>query len=145
MRAFLDTTVPVYASGEEHEQRSPSLRVLESASQTQDLVFASSEVLQEVLNIYVRRRQAGRAVEVIRDLVGTLGRTIVAVSADDVVEAAMATFHAALSARDRVHIAVMRRLGIEAIISADHGFDLVPGVRRLDPLEFATWRAEVFG
>ena len=36
-----------------------------------------------------------------------------------------------LSARDAVHIAVMRRQGVGRILSFDSGFDGVPGVTRL--------------
>ena len=37
----------------------------------------------------------------------------------------------------------MERLGIDTIISTDRALDAAPGVRRLDPLDFATWRDEV--
>lgn len=36
-----------------------------------------------------------------------------------------------LSARDAIHLAVMRRAGVERILSFDRGFDAVPGVERL--------------
>ena len=38
----------------------------------------------------------------------------------------------------------MRRIGAGTIVTSDHGFDLVPGIRRLDPLQFDDWREEVF-
>jgi predicted nucleic acid-binding protein len=36
-----------------------------------------------------------------------------------------------LSARDALHVAVMRKHGVDAILSFDQDFDRVPGVRRL--------------
>ena len=36
-----------------------------------------------------------------------------------------------LSARDAIHIAVMRRFGVERILTFDTGFDGVPGVARV--------------
>lgn len=37
----------------------------------------------------------------------------------------------ALSARDAIHIAIMRQHGIDAILSFDRGFDAIPGILRL--------------
>ena len=145
MRAFLDTTVPVYATGARHDQRQPSLDVMEAAATRLTGFVTSSEVLQEILHLGVSRDELVRAQGVISRLIRVLGDRIVAVEAVDVLLAATEPFHSRLSSRDRVHVAVMRRLGVDTIISADHGFDLVPGIRRLNPLEFATWRVEVFG
>jgi predicted nucleic acid-binding protein len=39
----------------------------------------------------------------------------------------------ALSSRDALHLAVMRRAGIRQIVSFDKGFDHVRGVRRIQP------------
>ena len=36
-----------------------------------------------------------------------------------------------LSARDAIHVAVMRQHGVEEILSFDRGFDHVSGIRRL--------------
>jgi len=39
--------------------------------------------------------------------------------------------HAALSARDALHAAVMERYGIERVLTFDRGFDVVAGVERV--------------
>lgn len=44
------------------------------------------------------------------------------------------------STRDLIHVAVMRRLGVERVISADRDFDGMPGVTRLDPMDIEEWR-----
>ena len=44
-----------------------------------------------------------------------------------------------MSARDLVHAAVMKRLGVDRIISADTDFDNLPGVIRLAPAEVGEW------
>ena len=134
----------MYAAGPEHAQRPGSRLVLDLASDASGRIVTSSEVLQEVLNIFVRRGQAPRALAVIADLVSTLGGSVADVTAADVLTAASGSFRPSLSARDRIHIAVMRRLGIDTIISADKDFDLVPGIQRLDPLNFESWRIGVF-
>jgi hypothetical protein len=52
-----------------------------------------------------------------------------AILGDDVEHAAeLATSYPRLSARDIVHLAVMHRLGVERIVSADRAFDAVPDI-----------------
>ena len=43
------------------------------------------------------------------------------------------------------HLAVMDRIGLTHIISADRGFDAVPGITRLDRSISTNRRGEVFG
>jgi predicted nucleic acid-binding protein len=40
-----------------------------------------------------------------------------------------------LEANDRIHVATCRANGIETIVTADAGFDGVPGLTRVDPLD----------
>jgi predicted nucleic acid-binding protein len=42
-----------------------------------------------------------------------------------------------LASRDLVHVATCLHEGITEIVSPDRGFDLVVGLRRIDPSEFA--------
>ena len=61
-------------------------------------------------------------------------------SIDDVLEAGrLATEHQGLSTRDLLHLAVMRRLGVVRVVTADADFGRVPGVIRLDPGDFGEW------
>jgi uncharacterized protein len=45
--------------------------------------------------------------------------------------------HPALGARDAMLAAITLNRGIGAILTADRGFDEVPGLRRVDPLDAA--------
>lgn len=36
-----------------------------------------------------------------------------------------------ISARDALHVAIMRQAGISRILSYDRGFDAIPGIERL--------------
>jgi predicted nucleic acid-binding protein len=46
-------------------------------------------------------------------------------------------------ARDLIHLAVMHRLGVTQIISADRGFEGIDGIERLDPARLDQWRDSV--
>jgi hypothetical protein len=48
-----------------------------------------------------------------------------------------------VSARDLLHLAVMRRLEISRIVSTDAKFDHIDGIERLDPMQVDEWRHTV--
>lgn len=102
-------------------------------------------MLQEVLHVCLRRGEARRAQDTLGDLVQVFAGRIEPLQAPDVIAAAAPGGSERLSARDRIHLAVMQRLGIDQIISTDRAFDGLPGVTRLDPLAFQSWRDDVFG
>jgi predicted nucleic acid-binding protein len=70
----------------------------------------------------------------------TAGRIAAVLDTDVVQAAALAGSYPRLSARDLLHVAVMRRLGATHIVSADQDFDVVADLQRLDPGEVSTWR-----
>jgi uncharacterized protein len=144
MAAFIDTNVPVFAGGKPHPLREPCRQVLAAALAAAACV-SSAEVLQELLNLFLRRGETSRARDAVVDFDRILRGRIEVVTREDVLAAAGMTGPPGLQARDRVHLAVMARLGITDIISTDRGFDAMPGIRRLDPLQFAAWRDQVFG
>lgn len=144
--AFLDANIPIYATGRPHPLREPCLRVLELVAQQPDAFLTDAEVLQELLHRYLALRmwpEPGRpALDSFADLTRERVEPVYAV---DVEEAAdLAIGHPRLSARDLVHLAVMKRLGVTQIVTADAGFDRVPDVERLDPARVAEWRGSVF-
>ena len=63
------------------------------------------------------------------------------VTIDDVLAAGLlANMHRGLSSRDLLRLAVMRRLGVTRIITADADFDRAPGIIMLDPVDDGEWQ-----
>jgi predicted nucleic acid-binding protein len=73
------------------------------------------------------------------------GRVAPILPADVVRAAELAGSLSKSEARDLIHLAVMRRLGLSRIVSSDKRFDAVAGVKRLDPARFEDWRDSVIG
>jgi len=59
--------------------------------------------------------------------------SVVSVTEEDVIEMANNMVADGLLPRDAIHVAVARRLGIEAIVSDDDAFDRVPRIRLYKP------------
>ena len=102
------------------------------------------EVLQEVIHrsIALKRWDHGR--NVLREFVDLMSDRIEPFYVEDIRDAAvLADQYTGISARDYLHAAVMRRLGVERIISADRDFDRLPGLIRLDPSTVDEWEDSV--
>lgn len=54
-----------------------------------------------------------------------------AIELDDVRRAASIVTSGEMRARDALHLAVMHRHGMDQILTFDHGFDGIPGIRRV--------------
>ena len=82
--------------------------------------------------------------EVVQTFSDIMRDRIEPVYAEDILVAArLADEHAQVSARDLVHVAVMRRLGTSKIISADTDFDRLPDIVRLNPARVSEWAESV--
>ena len=128
---FIDSNVPMYLVGAAHPHKVDARVRLEGLIAAGERLVTSAEVLQEILHRYVaiRRRDAiGPAFELVSGIVDE----VFAVTREDV-EAAKSVLDGIpeLSARDALHVAVMRRREITRILTYDTGFDVVPGLERV--------------
>jgi predicted nucleic acid-binding protein len=142
--AFSDTNVPVFASGREHLYREPCVSILVAAAAIPGKCVTSAEVLQEIFHLYFRRGEAQHGRLVLNRFDRAIDGQVADVTRQDVMAATEMNDSLRLQSRDRLHVAIMRRLGITDIITADAAFGAVPGIRRLDPIALHTWRDEVF-
>jgi predicted nucleic acid-binding protein len=140
-RIFLDANIPIYAAGRDHPLKAPCSHILRLAADHPERFLTDAEVAQELLHFYLARGTILQGVEVVLAFTTLLAGRIEPVRAEDVVLACHLAVErgAGLSARDLLHAAVMRRLGVTHIISADRGFDRLPFLHRLDPATLETW------
>ena len=140
---FIDSNIPLYASGPPHDLKEPSSRVLVLMDQQPAHFVTSAEVLQEVLHLSLRRRDPG--VRLFHAFNIAMAGRVEAVYPEDVEAAAdIVGNQPGLEARDGVHLAVMRRLGVRHMVSADARLSRINGVERLDPRDIGTWLATIF-
>jgi predicted nucleic acid-binding protein len=128
---FVDANVPMYLVGAEHPHKADAQRLIERLVREQRRLVTSSEVFQEILHRFVsidRRDRIELAFETLRGVV----EDVLAIEVSDVF-AAKDLIHAnpLLSARDALHVAVMRRCKLSEIVSFDRGFDAIGGITRL--------------
>ena len=133
---FIDANVPIYAAGREHPYREPCIRVLAAVNDNPEAFVTDAEVFQEIMHHYLRteRRDAGQVV--VESFAAMMQGRVSPVTIDDVLAAGhLAKEHRGLSSRDLLHLAVMHRLGVTRVITADTDFDRVRGIIRVDPAD----------
>jgi len=141
---FIDANVPMYAVGRPHEMKEPCRRVLALLGQHPDAFVTDAEVLQEMVHRFRTSASWPVGLAQVESFAVAMSGRIEPLHGEDVLEAVrLAPRYQRLSARDLVHVAVMRRIGIAAVVSADADLDDVPDLRRLDPRDVSTWRAEL--
>ncbi len=128
---LVDSNVPMYLVGAEHPHKVDARRLLERAVAERRRLVTDAEVLQEILHRYVaidRRDAIQPCFEVVLEIVDEVLAVDLAVieRARDIVIG-----HPDLTARDAIHLAVMREHGIEQILTFDRHFDGLPGATRL--------------
>jgi predicted nucleic acid-binding protein len=129
---FVDSNVPMYVAGREHQHRAPARRFLERARAADVEICTSTEVLQEVLYRYAalgRRDLAGA----VYDLFVQLCPVVLPVTLADTDRARQLVVNLPdASVRDAIHAAVMLNNEIAEVATFDRGFDAFAGIRRLD-------------
>ena len=137
---FIDANVPIYAAGRDHPYKEPCARVLRVLADDPQSFVTDSEVLQEILHRYLASGRWALGREVVRAFAEAMRGRIEPVHGEDVILAVeLADRHPGVSARDLVHTAVMQRVGVSRIISADTDFDRPDGIQRLDPARIEEW------
>lgn len=133
---FIDANVPIYAAGRAHRYREPCGRVLLLVAEHPQWFVTDAEVLQELVHRYVSSGRWVLGREVLENFAEVMHERIEPVYADDILRAGrLADELVGVSARDLVHLAVMRRLNVSRIVTADTDFDGLPEVERLDPTD----------
>jgi uncharacterized protein len=132
MTLFIDTAVIMYAGGAEHSLQQPSRRILSRVADGTLEAVTSVEVIQEILHRFTALRRQDLGTAMARDALDLFAPVLPVTHAVMRRMPELVERHPALSARDLVHVATCQQEGITEIVSPDRGFDIIPGIRRLD-------------
>ncbi len=129
---LVDTTVLSYAVGAEHPLREPCRRLLCALADERIQATTTIEVIQEFVHVRARRRSRADAVALARHYIAALS-PLVTRAEDLSLGLRLFEAQADLGAFDSVLAAVALNRRAEALVSADHAFGGVAGLRWVDP------------
>lgn len=128
---FVDSNVPMYLVGAPHPHKVDAQQLLERAIADGERLVTSAEVLQEILHRYVAIERRDAIQPALDALLGVVDE-VFPVEREDVERAKLILDgRPDLSARDAIHVSVMRRRDVGRVMSFDAGFDGLPGVGRI--------------
>ena len=130
---FIDTNIFIYAAGDSHPHKAPSLRMLEQIASGKIKALTSVEVLQEILYRYAAIKDTGRGFAVFDNCLKIVPVVLPLTKQDIVSSRQILQRYPLISARDAAHIAVMLGRGIKIICSYDKHFDSVKEIERIEP------------
>lgn len=128
---LIDSNIPMYLVGTEHPHKRDAQRLLERVITERHRLVTDAEVLQEILHRYTAIDRKDAIQPAFDALLGVVDE-VLSIEEPDVREAKDILLGSrSLSSRDALHVAVMRRHSVSAVMSFDRGFDDIPGISRL--------------
>lgn len=119
---LLDTTVLVYAKGQDHPLRDPCRELIEAIAERQVEATTTVEAIQEFVHVRARRRGRADAAALGCDYAELLSPLLSPTFADLRAGLAMFERSGTLGAFDAVLAACAARTGVRALVSADAAF-----------------------
>ena len=126
----------MYSLGGSHPLRNPCKRILDKIKTGEILAVTNTEVLQEILYRFFSIGRPALA-EIAYASIVQFCTAILSITLQDMDKTLeLLKSRRGITSRDAVHAATMINHGIKKIISVDHHFDLIPGIKRIDPASF---------
>ena len=133
MNVFLDANIFIYAAGQPHPHKEPSLQFLRSLSQQGMEGITDAEVLQELLYRFWHLKRLTDGVALVEQAVRLVPRVLSVNKPDALLAATLLKQHPTIEPRDAIHAAVMLNHGLTTIFSYDQHFDRISGLNRVEP------------
>jgi uncharacterized protein len=128
---FIDSNIPMYLVGAPHPHKDAARSALERVIQRGERMVTSAEVMQEILHRYASIQRLDAIQPAFDALLGVVDE-VFPVEAEDVKGARDVLMGLArLSARDALHVSIMKRRGVRRVMSLDSGFDAVEWIERV--------------
>jgi hypothetical protein len=133
-RAFIDTNIFIYAAGAESPQKTPSLKLLKRIAGGESEACSDTEVLQEILYRHWHLKNFEKGIQLCQEA-SIIIPQILSITREDLTSAMglLTRTDFKIQPRDAIHAAVMLNNGIRLIFSYDRHFDLIAGIKRLEP------------
>ncbi|MGH2829471.1 MAG: type II toxin-antitoxin system VapC family toxin [Steroidobacteraceae bacterium] len=128
---LVDSNLPMYLVGADHPNKTAAILLLDALIARGERLVTDVEVLQEILHRYAAIERID-AIQPAFDAILDIVDEVLPIGLDDVQEAKRIVLgRYGISARDAIHIAVMKSGGIDRILSFDAAFERFPGITRV--------------
>jgi len=131
IKVFIDTNIPMYAAGQEHPNKAPSIKILESVSEGKIIGVTSTEVLQEILYRYWAIKLLKKGLKVFNEFLQIVDDVLpvnfqIMCETRDILEK---NNDQNIFPRDAIHAATMNYYGINCIATHDEHFRIFKHIK----------------
>ena len=133
---FFDSNIFIYSVGRDHPLKVPSVAAIKKLRNADLLCVVSTEIIQEILYRFQSIRQLPLGISLAKDVMSISSRILSVTPEDTTLAMDLLESHPRIQTRDAFHAATMINNHIKQIISADSHFDIIPGIKRIDPTHF---------
>jgi predicted nucleic acid-binding protein len=129
---LVDSNIPMYLIGAAHPHKIDAQRMLERYIAAGERLVTDAEVFQEILHRYTAIGRKEAIQPAYDALLGVVDRVLPVTEAEVLMaKDILLGVAAGASARDALHVAVLRCHEIDQIMTFDRGFERYPGVQRI--------------
>lgn len=129
---LVDSNIPMYLVGAPHPHKIDAQRMLERHIAAGTRLVTDAEVFQEILHRYVAIGRKEAIQPAYDALLGVVDRVLPITDAEVLLaKDILLGASVGASARDALHVAILRRHDIDQIMTFDRGFERYAGVRRI--------------
>lgn len=128
---LVDANVPMYIVGGPHPHKVDAQRLLERCILADERLVTDAEAMQEILHRYVAIGRPDAIQPAFSALLDVVDQVLPVTKEDVLLAKELVLGLTGTSARDAIHVAIMRGHGIDRILTFDRAFDRVPGISRV--------------
>jgi uncharacterized protein len=130
---FIDTNIFIYAKGKDHPLKPVCISWIKRIRENNITAVINTEIIQEILYRFQSIQKTSAGILLSKEAI-EVSHLILPVTERDVNRALeIIELHPMVQTRDAFHAATMLNNGLNEILSTDPHFDLIPGIRRIDP------------
>ncbi len=128
---FVDSNVPMYLVGDPHPNKDRVRTLLGELILSRSRFVTDVEAYQEILHRYTAINRPDMIAPAFACLDGIVDKTLTFGMAEIRSARAILDSVEGMSARDALHVAVMRAAGVNRILTFDRSFDACQGIERV--------------
>lgn len=134
---LLDANIFIYAQGGQHRYYEACRAIVASMVQDSSEYTVDTELLQEILHVYINRGELARAFRTFDRLISLFPQPIPIAAEEALAARQVLERYPALSPRDAIHAAVVSTHHLEGIVTTDTAFNQISGLTVYDPIALA--------
>lgn len=135
---LLDTNIFIYAQGGPHRYSEACRFLVARLVPDSGEYTIDTELLQEVLHVYILRGERARAFRTFDRLISLFPQPVPLAAEETLLARQVLERYPALSPRDAIHAAVVSTQHMEGIVTTDAAFTQISGLMVYDPIALAS-------